>query len=68
MDAKPVLMIIVENGRRETMKCPYRKNIVLIKTEKTEETRETYEECYKNECPLYTESCNGCLRVESIKK
>ncbi len=50
------------------MKCPYRKNIVLIKTEKTEETRETYEECYKNECPLYTESCNGCLRVESIKK
>ena len=50
------------------MKCPYRKNIILIKTEKTEETREVYGECYEEECPLYTKEYNSCLRVESIRK
>lgn len=47
------------------MKCPYRKETILIKTNETEKTTEQYEDCYGEQCPLYDEG--KCLRVETHK-
>ena len=49
------------------MKCPYRKETILIKTVETERTVDTFADCYEEECRLFCNKTNSCLRAEAHK-
>ena len=49
------------------MKCPYRKETILIKTVETESTVDTFADCYEEECRLFCHKTNSCLRAEAHK-
>ena len=48
------------------MKCPYRvsTNKIIVKAGNPKIFEETnFEECYGEDCPLYDDDNNGCMRI-----
>lgn len=50
------------------MLCPFRDQVIVIKTDKTQETKVYYENCYEVECQMYNKNTKGCIRCEMMAR
>lgn len=49
------------------MKCPFRDEVIVIKTDKTKDSKVYYDDCYGADCQMYNQETGGCIRCEMMK-